>query len=189
MGNLEGKTGATLTLADLSKRLAQELDDLPEDDAVIDVFDYLAGAIFSLQNSARFPFLNRKSKQLAISKKTLSQYLSQIPEGKSPNRWWVCGYYVNSAMLRIADCYDRIPKMISKKKKGKAHELMQSTWPDASRYANWRAVYEEANKLKHEAAGLALGRRVSRDEVMSALNEIVLLLEAKKQDIISTYRT
>jgi len=40
---------------------------LPENDAVTDVFDYLAGAIFSLQNCAALPFLNRKSKQLAIS--------------------------------------------------------------------------------------------------------------------------
>jgi len=178
-----------LTLADLSERLAQQLDALPENDAVRDVFDYLAGAVFSLQNCAALPFLNRKSKQFAISKKTLSQYLSEMPEGKSPNRYWVCGYYVNSAMVRIAACYDRIPKMISKKKNGKAHELMQSIWADPSRYANWKAVYEEVNKLKHEAAGLASGRGVSRDEVMSALNEIVLLLAEKKEDIVRTYNT
>jgi hypothetical protein len=176
-----------LTLKEISNRLAHELDDLPDHPAVVDVFDYLAGAILSLELAGR-DFLNRRGGQVANYKKMLSGYLSEIPKGRSPNPYWVCGYYVNSAMLRIAACYDRIPKMILKKKKGKAHQLMQAICTDPSSYANWKAVYEEVNKLKHEAEGLASGRHVSKDEVMRALKEIVSLLETKKSSIITAYR-
>jgi hypothetical protein len=189
MGNLAGNVRAALTLTELSERLAREFEDLPDHAAVTDVFDYLAGAIFSLKNCEPQPFLNRKGGQVANYKKMLSQYLSEIPEGRSPNRYWVSGYYVDSVMLRIAACYDRIPKLILKKNKGNAHELMRSIWGDASSYANWKAVYEEVNKLKHDPAGLAFGRQVGKDEVMGALNEIVSLLEAKKKVIISVYGT
>ena len=176
-----------MTLNEISKRLAQELDDLPDHPAVVDVFDYLAGAIFSLKRAGP-QFLNRRGGQVPNYKKMLSRYLSEIPEGPSPNPYWVCGYYVNSAMLRIAACYDRIPKMILKKKKGKAHQLMQAICNDPSSYANWKAVYEEVNKIKHDAEGLASGRHVSKDEVMRALKEIVSLLETMKSDIITAYR-
>jgi len=189
LGNHGGATGGTSTLEDLSKRLARELNDLPDHPAVADVFDYLAGAIFSLKHCAALPFLNRKGGQVAGYKKILSRYLSAIPEGRSPNPYWVCGFYFNSAMVRIAACYDRIPKMILKRKKGKAHKLMESVWGDSSSYPKWKAVYKEVNKLKHAAVGLGLGRGVSMGDVMAALLEIVSLLEAKKIDIISAYHT
>lgn len=176
-----------MTLTEISKRLAQGLDDLPDHPAVVDVFDYLAGAIFSVVRAGP-QFLNRRGGQVANYKKMLSRYLSEMPDGPSPNPYWVCGYYVNSAMLRIAACYDRIPKMILKRKKGNAHQLMQAICVDPSSYANWRAVYEEVNKLKHDAEGLASGRHVSKDEVMRALNEIVSLLETTKSAVIAAYR-
>jgi hypothetical protein len=179
-----------MTLGELSKRLAQEVNDLPDHDAVTDVFDYLAGAIFCLKKCEALPFWERKSGRLKNYKRKVSEYLSGIPDGVQPNEYWVSGCFVNSAMLRIAACYDRIPKLILKKSKGEAHSLMESLWGkgNESSYANWKAVYVEVNSLKHDASGLASGRKVSRDTVVDALKEIASILEVKKEDIVKAYR-
>jgi len=178
-------------LASLSKRLAQELDGLPDREAITDVFDYLAGAIYSLKKCEDFKFWSRSGQRLTNYKKKVCQYLAEIPQGKAPNQYWISGYFFNSAMLRIAACYDRVPKLILKKGKLKgkenAHLLMASVFGNGSRYAKWTAVYQEVNSLKHDASGLASGRHVAKDDVMAALTEVVSLLEEKQKDIASAY--
>jgi hypothetical protein len=180
-----------LTLAQTANKLATLLDSLPDHPAVVDIFDYLAGAVFSLEKCHALPFWNRRAGFLLDYKNRISEYLRQMPSGSEPNPYWVSGYFVNSAMLRVAACYDRIPKLILKKKKLKlgetVHSLMESLLDDPSRYANWKAVYTEVNRLKHAKQGLALGRRVSRAEIAKALVEVVSLLEEKLTDLLNGY--
>jgi hypothetical protein len=177
------------TLKDLSQRLARELADLPDHDAVTDVFDCLAGAIFSLKQCADLPFWERKGRRLKGYKTRVSQYSFRILDGESPSQYWVSGYFVNSAMLRIAACCDRIPKMILKKDAGNAHASMEALCgKDNERdYKNWKTVYKEVNKIKHDASALAFGRYASKSQVIAALEEIVSTLEAKKIDIRQAY--
>ena len=190
------------TLAQLSKQLAQQLDDLPDHDAVTDVFDYVAGAIYSLKQCEALRSWNRRGGRLANYNKKVSQYLSEIPDGKTPNPYWVSGYFLNSTMLRIAACYDRIPKLILKRDKLKRHEtahtLMNSALASvpvggvaASSCMNcpsWKDVYKEVNRLKHDRSAVARGRSVSKDDVTGAIEEIALLLKAKKNEIVQAYR-
>ena len=191
------------TLAQLSKQFAQQLDELPDHDAVTDVFDYLAGAIYSLKQCEALRSWNRKGGRLTNYKKKVSQYLSEIPNGKPPNEYWISGYFLNSTMLRIAACYDRIPKLILKRDKLKrnesAHTLMNSVLASVAvggvaasfcmNCPSWKAVYKEVNKLKHDRSSFAGGRSVSKDDVKGALEEIASLLEAKKNEIAHAYRT
>ena len=159
----------------------------------LDIFDYLAGAVFSLEKCHDLRFWNRQTGFLSGYKNRIAEYLRQIPSGLEPTPYWVSGYFVNSAMIRVAACYDRIPKLILKKKKLKdgetAHSLMKSLLDDPSRYANWNSVYTEVNRLKHDKEGLAPGRQVSKDEITKALVEIVSLLEEKQGDLLSSYVT
>jgi hypothetical protein len=175
----------------LSKRLAQELDALPNHDAITDVFDHLCGAVYSLKKCEQLRFWTRHGQRLTNYKKKVSQYLAEIPQGVSPNEYWISGYFFNSALMRIAACYDRVPKLILKKgtvkKNENLHSLMKSLFGDESRYAKWKAVYEEVNRLKHDAYGLATGRSVAKDDVLAAITEVVSLLQEKRNDIASAY--
>jgi hypothetical protein len=174
------------SLSELSKRLAQELDSLPDHQGIVDVFDYLAGAVYSLNRPEAQSLWNRKRGRLPSYKKRVSLYLSEIPGGVDPNPLWTGGYFLNSAMLRIAACYDRIPKLSlsrTRGKKGCAHSRMESFLVKGKNCPAWRAVYDEVNNLKHTPEGLASGRNVTKDQVIEALAEIVSALEEKRGEL------
>jgi len=174
------------SLRELSTQLAKQLDDLPDDQAIVDVFDYLAGVVYSLKRLEGVPVWNRRGERLPGYKKRVSLYLSRIPEGEEPNAYWTSGYFLNSAMLRVAACYDRIPKLLlspGARKKGNAHSRMESFLGAGTACSNWRNIYCEVNALKHKRQGLAAGRRVTRDQVIEALAEIVSTLEERKSQL------
>ena len=51
---------AASDLPEIAKRLSQLLKDLPDDPAVVDTCDYIAGALYSLFKCEQFRFWNRQ---------------------------------------------------------------------------------------------------------------------------------
>jgi hypothetical protein len=169
------------SLQDLGDRLAKLLDDLPDNEGIVDVFDFLAGAVYSLKRMDGLSVWGRKNQpRLPNYKAQVSSYLSTIPNGKEPKQVWISGYFLNSALQRIAACYDRIPKLIlssGKCKKGNVEDRMKSFLADPKSVTTWRDVYKEVNALKHDREGIAAGRSVANNEAILALAEIVSTLE------------
>jgi hypothetical protein len=171
------------SLKDISTKLAKQLDVLKDHEGIVDVYDSLAGAIYSLKRLDELLSWNRTGPRLPDYKDRVSLYLLNIADGIEPMSIWVSGYFLNSALQRIAACYDRIPKLLFKGRANeKAHERMQSflgVTEAENKRTKWHAVYVEVNSLKHEEAGLASGRKVTKDDAVEALAEIASALEVK----------
>jgi hypothetical protein len=175
------------SLQELSNRLAKLLDDLPNNEGIVDVFDFLLGAIYSLQHLEGVFVWNRRGQHFPNYKIKVSLYLSEY--GENHNQHWINGYFLNSALQRIAGCYDRIPKLLSSSGgERETHPRMQSFLgiSDAdNQLTKWWAVYKEVNILKHDQQGLATGRSVTKDDAVQALSEIVSALENKVGELKS----
>jgi hypothetical protein len=179
-------------LAEIAGRLSQLLGEVPDDEAVIDTLDYLAGALYSLFQLEPLPFWKRSGPRLPNYKSKLTGYVADMAEGKQPGGYWLSGYFLNSSLQRIAGSYNRIPKMfLGIKKRDKrdrsAHDLMMAVFGDEKNYPNWKAVYCEMNPLKHWAVGLSAKRGVGKEEAIKALEEMLVLVEAKKPELAKIF--
>jgi hypothetical protein len=177
-------------IANIAKKLSQLLADLPNKDSIVDTLDYVAGAVFSLSRCDAYPFWDRRGLRLPGYRDKLITYVAGMADAKKPGGYWLSGYYLNSALQRIAGAYDRVPKLIlgiPEKDRRSAHELMETVFRGKSKYQNWKDVYDEMNPLKHWAVGLSERRRVGKEQAAAALEEILALLESKRSQLHSTY--
>lgn len=179
-----------LRLGEISKKLSKLIRDAPDDEAVVDTLDYLAGALYSLFQLEPLPFWKRSGSRLSNYKLKLTGYVADMAEGKQPGDYWLSGYFLNSSLQRIAGCYDRIPKLflgIREGDKRNAHNLMKAAFGEEKHYQNWKSVYREVNPLKHWAVGLSAKREVGIEEAIKALEEMLALVEVKKPELARMY--
>jgi hypothetical protein len=177
-------------LAEIARRLSRLLSEVPDDEAVVDTLDYLAGALYSLFQLEPLPFWERRGPRLPDYRSKLRRYVADMAHGEQPGDYWLSGYFLNSALQRIAGCYDRIPKLflgIEKGDRRPPHELMTAIFGDERNYRNWKALYSEMNPLKHWAVGLSQKRAVGKSEAIRALEEILSLVQAKKPELVKVY--
>lgn len=188
----EGVTMSQLDvrIADISKKLSRLLADLPDNGPVVDTLDYIAGAVYSLSRCDAYPFWDRRGPRLSCYRDKLITYIAGMAGGMEPGEYWLSGYYLNSALQRIAGAYDRVPKLIlgiPGKDRRSADSSMETVFGDKSKYQNWKDVHSEMNPLKHWAIGLSEKRRVGKTEATAALEEILALLESKQSQLHSMY--
>jgi hypothetical protein len=100
---------------------------------------------------------------------------------------WTAGFYFNNALFRISAIYHRALKIVANKEAKRdwadtlrpvAESLFQS-WENRL-WTNTSLVnlHKEVNDLKHTASGNYHGREVKFPEAVSALNELLNLIEA-----------
>jgi hypothetical protein len=169
------------------KRLAERLKVQMESASTAeerDPLDYLLGALHSLFRATQlgyqhrgFPLGNKYWAEGPMPRVRLMTEGKIRVEGK-----WLAGFYFNSALARIAAAFERAVRHKAKRKK--IGTGVQSVWGLLGALqlrhferGNLALVYGEVNPLKHEAAGLAKGRRVSLADAIAAFGEMLDLLE------------
>src|ERR1700732_2736263 len=85
---------------------------LPDHDAVTDILDYTVGALYGLSRAVESGFVDRPAGWHNTYRPHLPQYVERILKDESLNEKWLAGFYFNSAIQRIAACFDRIPKLL-----------------------------------------------------------------------------
>lgn len=183
------KADEKVRLLQVSARLRSVFSDMPDKDEIIDTFDYIIGAIYSLLAMDGLPFWERPGSRLPDYQKKLVEHWKSVDSGASPGPYWLSGYFFNCALVRIAASFDRVPKLIQgipRRDPRKAHELI-GLLVDSSKTAKWKLVYDEVNPLKHWAIGLSEGRNVSIDTAVAALEEAADLLETHKTGLQKRY--
>jgi hypothetical protein len=157
-----------------AKDLKSLLITLPDHYAITDIFDYILGALYGLSRAIEIGFIDRPAGWHNTYRPHLPQYVGCILEKKKLNDKWLAGFYFNSAIQRIAACFDRIPKSLG------------ATGPNArARMAKvseqtmvaWDKVYTEVNALKHDVTGRAQGRTVGIEDAVNAFTEVVGFLK------------
>ncbi len=94
---------------------------------------------------------------------------------------WAAGFYFNSALMRIAATYHRV-LMVVTGKKGKVGKLVKEVKGQFGEFPHQHLddVHDEVNDIKHSPKGISGGRKVTFEEVIAALEELVDLIEKKK---------
>jgi hypothetical protein len=121
------------------------------------VYGYLVGATYALLRSVEIGFIELQGantqyvNELTVIAGALRDDVPLAADhAGGAGRIWLGGFYLNSALHRIAAAADRMDAL--PRRKGK--DL------DASVPQFVQDVYEEVNKLKHEPLGLPAGRAV-----------------------------
>jgi len=170
--------------ADLKKRLelpaselARLLMTLPSDNAITDVLDYVIGALYGLMRAIDMGFVDRPAGWHSMYRTNIAKYVGRVLRGDRINDRWVAGFYFNSAIQRIAACFDRIPKLLQAKGNG-ARARMGAA--NSGTYTKWGEVYEEINGYKHDPSGRAAGRSVTLEDAITAFGEVMAFLKASE---------
>jgi hypothetical protein len=180
-------------LVDFRQRLHNLLRELPDDRGVTDTLDYVMGALYGLAKAIDFKFADRAGESDPTYRPFLTQYVLSIAESKPIHPSWRAGFYFNSAIQRIAACYDRIPRLLGAKERkgGDANSRMDEVnglkKKDRERVASWKKVYEEFNPFKHSPEGKARGRGAGMDDALKAFEELLQFLENNKSRVLKQF--
>jgi len=121
---------------------------------------FMAGALHSLTRAIQFRFDDaRMTPEMARVQAELVEVLDRIVVSKEPPRPWLSGYYIDSAMMRIAALGDRLGERF-----GPRRPLAPSV-PDA------------VNSMKHDLdAGIGAGWDARFSDVLKAAEDLWPLL-------------
>jgi len=117
----------------------------------------------------------------AVSVRARDISIGQVrTEGK-----WTAGFCFNNALFRISAAYHRALKIVTGNENKKLYvesllpavHALHPQWQNA----NLVKIHEQVNDLKHTAEGIYRGRDVWFDEAVSALVELMSLIEAWEQ--------
>lgn len=164
-----------------AQKLSELLIKLPDRDEITDTLDYLLGAIYGIHRAMDAGFAERPGTWDSTYRPHLVNYVEDIQQGRPLNKYWLGGFYFNSAIQRLAACFDRIPKLL--KATGNNARLRMAA-VNTGKYEEWDAVYEELNFYKHDPEGRASGRKVGMIEAVSAFKQAVDLLDSSKARLI-----
>jgi hypothetical protein len=83
----------------------------PVENAEIAFVNLIAGAIYALHQAAKLDYDdNRANPNPDASKQEFRRSVINISKGLSPDKEWLAGFYLNSALLRLAPLNERINK-------------------------------------------------------------------------------
>lgn len=151
--------------------------------------DDLLGAVYSLIYARHHDYDDRQQSLgpqdiRAVRVRASDMSLGRVrTEGK-----WTAGYYFNNSLFRVAAIYHRALKIVTGKKEGDKVYLDTLRPIAESLFQNWEnrgwistnlaKLHKEVNELKHTPGGIYQGRDVQFSEAISAVDELLTLIEA-----------
>lgn len=175
----------TKSLASFASRIDQLLVNLasPGDPDVVGSLDDLLGSIYSLILAAHHGFEDRLTRQ--IEPPVIKIRAEQVMQGNLRLEGkWIAGWHFNSALFRVAAVYHRLLKVLTGRTGNRPDlqreaERLYRSWTSSSwSNGNVEAVYKQVNTLKHDSAGVYHARDVTFAQGVSAVSEVLALLEA-----------
>jgi hypothetical protein len=83
----------------------------PKRNAEIAILNLMTGAVFATYQAAKLDYDDdRANPNPDVSKREFKRSAIGVSRGRSPHRAWRAGFYLNSALLRIAPINERINK-------------------------------------------------------------------------------
>lgn len=132
----------------------------PEGNAEIALANLLTGALYALHEAAKLNYDDKRANpNPEASKREFKQSAINISKGTSPDDEWLAGFYLNSALLRMAPLNERINK----------HTQTEHDMTDLRRLVN---------KIKHEPdAQMGQAWHLTLIDAVDALEELCERLE------------
>ena len=144
-----------------------------------DLLDLTVGALVSLGHAGQLGYRERVGKTLSAKYyDKLSQLAGVIAEGELPDdRPWLAGYYFNSALFRLGAAREITSKLLTSLDKRKTTKGSNTTPAELDR------VYDEYCSLKHDLRSLRMGRRVTFEQAVQSLDELVRVLNERRGEL------
>jgi hypothetical protein len=171
-------------IQDQAKHLKRLLIDLPDQEAITDVFDYVVGAQYGLTKALEMGFVDRVGMWHSTYRPHLPLYVEHIATDKLVNDLWLAGFYFNSGIQRLAACFDRVPKLLGASGENAGKRMKKA---NTGSYVAWEKVYKEVNAFKHAITGKAAGRTVSMEDAVQAFEEALTLLVRNEANLARIY--
>ena len=145
---------------------------------------YPIGAVFCASEAKRCGFADRINHPNRWSVE-LSEALSaarQLAVRRRPaTSTWLSVVHFNSALHRIDAGYERVVKYVSGCNSSNFEDLARAARNariPATTIALWRKIRkQEVNRLKHEIGGALSGQRISFQDMLKSLDDLVYVLE------------
>jgi hypothetical protein len=183
---LDAQEPAYSALSGFADRVRELLlsDPVGEDPNLQASLDDLLGAIYALIFARKLGFTDRTDRP--TERGPVAKRAEQLATGTvRVDGKWMAGFHFNSALFRIAAVSHRVLQIVAQCDNGlpklceEAGRLHQKWIPGR----NWsgaeiQRVNTEVNKLKHRRKGLLQRRRVSYEDGLTAVDELLGLIEA-----------
>lgn len=148
--------------ANLIRTLAGKLQPLtPRDSNQIALLGFMVGVLYSLDRAVALGFEDTRMKLDATVERTEHRRTLQVlTQGSTVEAAWLAGFYLDSAMMRLAALNERIDIYL-----GANHDVAAQ-------------VRKLVNKIKHEVdAGIGRGWTIKFADVLKATEDLCILLE------------
>lgn len=139
--------------------------------------DDLLGAIYALIQAKQHDFTDRADRPIEID--AVAKRASKIAAGSvRTDGKWIAGFYFNDALFRTAAVYHRVLKIVAGENASmktllqKAQDLFPS-W-ESNRL---KIIDDQVNGLKHDPSGVHNSRMARYDDVIAAVDELLVLIE------------
>jgi hypothetical protein len=141
-----------------------------------DLLDITAGAIASLIRAEQLQYLDRINEELPLEYYTkLSERILKMTAGTLPPRGrWIAGYYFNSALLRLGAAREISKRLFDNLDKGKQH-----SGPNLKSMRSDK-LYDEYCSFKHDLRSLRVGRHITFEHALKALDELITVLNKRR---------
>lgn len=176
------------TLARFAARIAKLLSapTVQADPNVAGTLDDFLGAVYALVFAKRGDFTDRTARSIDIT--AVQQRAVQIESGDlRPDGKWMAGFHFNSALFRIAAVYHRILKITVGRPTTRDDVPTLQTQAE-NLYCQWKQaewssghvhlVHGQVNDLKHTPRGVHDLRKVTYQDALAAIGELLDLIEA-----------
>lgn len=177
------KIDASIIKKDLSesaKQLALLTETLP---GMLDIFDLLAGALYSLQMADRLGFRDRPGELKPQYKENLVKRLGRMGSNDLPTGGlWLAGLHFNSGIQRLAACYRRSQDVFKR-----YHRRFKSARGEDFSTENLEHVREESNKIKHDEYGLLAGRQVAFGVAVGGITDLLSEVKQREPELRQQY--
>jgi hypothetical protein len=150
---------------------------LANPDLAASLDDFL-GAVYALIQAKQHSFTDRSGRAIAVT--PVAQRAVRIASGRvRTDGQWIAGFYFNNALFRTAAVYHRILQIVV----GKDGNVPTLQGEALTLYGHWvsiklHKVYIQVNELKHDPQGIYDGRLVTYQEALTAIGDLLDLVEA-----------
>ncbi len=132
---------------------------------------HFIGALYSLERAETLGVKDRSGRSLPETYGAELQGVARalavgtgVTEGG-----WLAGYYLNSAMYRVAALVDRLAKLLHP-------DVAKPKTRSARAFPEAKDLIDDVDKMKHNVAGILDGRKVTFDEALASAEGVGAVL-------------
>lgn len=144
-----------------------------------DLLDITAGALASLIRAEQLQYVDRIGEELPPEYyRKLSERIEKMTAGTLPPKGrWIAGYYFNSALLRLGAAREITKRLLDNLDKGKRYPGPNLKPKESDK------LYLEYCSFKHDLRSLRVGRDVTFEQALQALDELIEVFSKRRAQL------